>query len=146
VLGSATLASGAAAVDLTAKSLPIGTHRLTLSYSGDARHDASTGAVTVTVTKATPALSAEVTPQRVVAKDTKPKVVVTVAAEGVLSTGSVLVAVDGNTYWASLTNGTAVVELKKFKQPGTYDAAVSYFGDTYTTAGTIVVSIEVEGR
>ena len=145
-LGSAALASGAATVDLSATSLPIGTHVLTLSYSGDAWHEASTGTVTVTVTKASPALSAEVTPKRLVAKDTKPRVVVTVAADGITPTGSVLVAVDGDTYWASLTNGVALVELKKFKQPGTYDAAVSYFGDTYTTARTIMVSIEVEGR
>jgi predicted extracellular nuclease len=142
-LGSATLTSGAATVALAARSLPIGEHTLTLSYSGDAWHEASTGSVTVTVTKASPVLSAEVTPERVVAKDTKPTAVVTVTADGITPTGSVLVAVDGTTYWATLTNGRAVVELKKFKKPGTYDAAVSYFGDTSTKADTMIVSITV---
>jgi predicted extracellular nuclease len=145
-LGSATLAAGRATVDLAARSLPIGRHELTLSYSGDAWHEPSTGTVSVTVTKASPVLSAQVTPERVVAKDTKAQIVVTVSAEGITPSGSVLVAVDGSTYWASLVNGRAVVELKKFKQPGTYDAAVSYFGDSTTTADTTMISVVVVGR
>jgi predicted extracellular nuclease len=145
-LGSATLASGAATVTLAAKALPIGTHELTITYSGDEWHEASTGSVSVTVTRASATISTEVRPEQVVAKNTTAEVVVTVTADGLTPTGTVLVAVDGRTYRASLTNGRAVVELKKFKKPGTYDAAVSYFGDAYTKAATVIVSIEVDGR
>ena len=146
VLGSATLASAAATVVVPAKALAIGTHTLTLTYSGDEWHLASTGSVTVTVTKASPTISTEVSPDRIVAKDTKPTVTVTVAVQGLTPTGTVLVAVDGRSYWASLTNGKAAIELKKFKRGGSYDATVSYFGDAYTRAATAVLIIEVDGR
>ncbi len=146
VLGSATLASGAATVVIAARTLSIGSHTLTLTYAGDAWHETSTGSVTVTVTKASPTISTDVTPERVVAKDTKPRVIVTVSADGLAPTGTVLVAVDGTSYWASLRDGTAVLELKKFKKPGSYAAAVSYFGDAYTKAATVIVTIQVDGR
>ena len=146
VLGSATLVAGTATVVLPAKALAIRTHTLTLTYSGDAWHTASTASVTVTVVKASSTISTEVTPDPVVAKDSKPKVVVTVTAQGLTPTGQVLVGVDGKSYWASLKSGRAVVELKKFKKAGSYDAAVSYFGDDYTKSSTIIVTITVDGR
>ena len=145
-LGSATLSSGTATIVLPAMSLSIGTHTLTLTYSGDARNEPSQGSVTVTVTKASPTVSVEVTPERVVVKGTKAQVLVTVTAEGLTPTGSVLVAVDGRSYWASLNDGTALLELKKFKKEGRYDATVSYFGDAFVRSGTAIVTIEVDGR
>ncbi|MFC7359396.1 ExeM/NucH family extracellular endonuclease [Nocardioides astragali] len=51
VLGSTTLDSGAGTVILSKRSLPVGKHTLTLSYSGDVEHTASTGSVTVTVVR-----------------------------------------------------------------------------------------------
>jgi len=51
VLGSTTLVSGAGTVALTARLLPAGTYTLTLTYSGDAKHRASTGSVTVVVNR-----------------------------------------------------------------------------------------------
>ena len=51
VLGTTTLTSGAGTVALAKRSLPEGTHTLTITYSGDADHEPSIGAVVVVVTK-----------------------------------------------------------------------------------------------
>ena len=51
VLGTTTLTSGAGTVALAKRSLPEGTHTLTITYSGDADHKPSTGSVSVVVTK-----------------------------------------------------------------------------------------------
>ena len=51
VLGSTTLVSGAGTVALPRRSLPVGTHTLTFTYSGDALHAPSTGSVDVIVGK-----------------------------------------------------------------------------------------------
>ncbi len=146
VVGSGTLESGRTTIALPARSLPVGTYTLALAYSGDTWHEPSTGSVSVTVTKADATLSTEVKPGRLVAKDTKPVVQVTVAAEGFTPTGRVSVSVDGRSYWADLRNGVAVVELKKFNKAGTYASAVSYYGDASTNAATTIVEIVVEGR
>ena len=146
VLGAATLGSGAATVALGATSLPAGTHTLTLTYAGDAGHKPSTGSVTVTVNKAEATVDAEVKPNKVVAKKTKARLVVTVDAEGFTPSGRVKVEIGKRTYRATLEDGKAVIELKKFKQPGKYKAKVRYNGDANTEAAWTRVTIKVRGR
>ncbi len=101
VLGAATLGSGAATVALGATSLPAGTHTLTLTYAGDAGHKPSTDSVTVTVNKAEATVDAEVKPNKVVAKKTKARLVVTVDAEGFTPSGRVKVEIGKRTYRAT---------------------------------------------
>ena len=53
-LGSTTLTDGTGSVTLRARSLPVGTYELTLTYSGDTDHAPSSGSVTVTVFQGKP--------------------------------------------------------------------------------------------
>lgn len=146
VLGSATLTSGAGTAALAAKSLPVGTHTLSLAYAGDSGHEASAGSVTVVVSKAKAIVEGVVEPTRVVVKETRARVVVTVAATGFTPTGAVSVEVGDKTYWATLADGVAVVTLKKFKQPGTHPAQLSYLGDAHTEATRTRVNLTVLPR
>ncbi len=146
VVGSVVLASGQGTITLPAKSLPVGTHVLTLTYSGDTGHKPSTGSVTVTVVKAEGTVKAKVKPKRVVADKTRARVVVTVEAEGFVPTGRVKVLVAGKTYRAKLVDGKAVIKLKEFKKPGTYKAKVSYLGDDTTESDRTTVKIKVKRR
>lgn len=146
VVGSVVLAAGQGTVTLPAKSLPVGTHVLTLTYSGDTGHKPSTGSVTVTVVKAEGTVEAKVKPKRVVADKTRARVVVTVDAEGFVPTGRVKVLVAGKTYRAKLVDGKAVIKLKEFKKPGAYKAKVSYLGDDTTESDRTTVKIKVKRR
>jgi predicted extracellular nuclease/2',3'-cyclic-nucleotide 2'-phosphodiesterase (5'-nucleotidase family) len=146
VLGSVVLASGQGTVTLPAKSLPVGSHTLTLTYSGDTGHKPSTGSVTVVVVKAEAILKATVKPKRVVADKTRARVVVTVAAEGYVPTGRVKVRVAGKTYRAKLVDGKAVIKLKEFEKPRLYTAKVSYLGDDNTESARTAVKIRVKRR
>jgi 5'-nucleotidase len=146
VLGSVVLASGQGTVTLPAKSLPVGSHTLTLTYSGDTGHKPSTGSVTVVVVKAEAILEAKVKPKRVVVDKTRARVVVTVAAEGYVPTGRVKVRVAGKTYRAKLVDGKAVIKLKEFEKPRVYTAKVSYLGDDNTESARTAVKIRVKRR
>ena len=146
VLGSTTLTSGAGTIALAAKSLPAGTHTLTLSYSGDAGHKASTGSVTVVVDKAASTVTAMLKTDRVVVDKTRAKIVVKVDASGFTPTGKVRIRVAGKTYRATLEDGRAVIRLKAFEKTGTYKAKVSYVGDANTEGDTTQVRIKVKRR
>ena len=50
-LGGAVLSNATASISLPARSLPVGTHTLTLRYYGDGQHRPDDGTVTITVTK-----------------------------------------------------------------------------------------------
>ena len=78
--------------------MPVGSHTLTLAYSGDARHKPSTGTVTVVVNKAKVGVKAKVKPKKVVATKTRPRVIVTVAAEGLTPKGKVTVKIGKKVY------------------------------------------------
>lgn len=146
VLGSVTLTSGQGTVPLAAKSLPVGTHTLTLTYSGDTGHKPSTGSVTVVVVKAEATVTAKVKPKRVVVDKTRARVVVTVAAEGYVPTGRVKVVVAGKTYRAKVVDGKAVIKLKEFSKARTYRAKISYLGDDNTESARTAVKIKVKRR
>ncbi|KRE96213.1 hypothetical protein ASG76_04030 [Nocardioides sp. Soil774] len=146
VLGSVVLASGQGTVTLPAKSLPVGSHVLTLTYPGDSAHKPSTGAVTAVVVKAMATIKATVKPKRVVAGKTRARVVVTVAAEGFTPTGKVKIRVGGHVYQARLVDGRAVVRLKKFIKPRVYRAKVAYLGDATTQVARTTVRIKVKRR
>ena len=146
VLGSTTLASGAGSVALAATALPVGTHQLTLSYSGDSAHKASTGSVTVRVLKAEAALEAKVKPKKVKVDKTRARIVVRVAAEGYTPTGELRVRVAGETYRVRLDDGRAIVRLKAFPKSRVYRAKVRYRGDASTEPAVTTVRIKVERR
>ncbi|HSU01918.1 MAG TPA: Ig-like domain-containing protein, partial [Nocardioides sp.] len=146
VLGSTTLTSGAGTIALAAKSLPAGTHTLTLTYSGDAKHKASTGSVTVVVAKAESTVTAKLKTDKVVVDKTRAKIKVKVKAQGFTPAGKVKIRVAGKTYRATLEDGRAVLKLKTFDKPGRYKAKVSYLGDANTEGDRTRVIIKVKRR
>ncbi|WP_210441231.1 ExeM/NucH family extracellular endonuclease [Nocardioides xinjiangensis] len=145
VLGTASLASGRGTVTLPAKSLPVGTHSLTLTYSGDATHKAATGTVRVKVKKAVSKVRAKVKRTPVVA-GVRTTVKVAVSARGVTPRGKVTVTIGQKTYRAALRAGKAAVRVQAFTRPGTYKATVSYAGNRRTAGDKARVTITVRRR
>ncbi|WP_246861947.1 LamG-like jellyroll fold domain-containing protein [Nocardioides sp. SYSU D00065] len=124
VLAGSTLEAGQAQLELPARSLLPGTHRLTLRYAGDSGHRGSTSQVQVVVDKVVPRMA--VTAPRSVAKGAKAKVTVVLRApDRVPVTGEVTVAIKGGrTLTGTIDNGKVVLRLpkaaKKLKLTVTY--------------------------
>ncbi|MFD1824235.1 MULTISPECIES: DUF6801 domain-containing protein [Mumia] len=146
VVGSATVSGGRATVAVRKGALAPGKHALTIAYRGDAISAASSGRVSVTVTKARAAVRAKVAPTKVRAKRTKAKVSVQVTTPtGVARTGKVVVTVKGKKIGTATVraNGKVVVRLKKFAKPGTYKVKVAYAGNVYAAGKTVTVKVKV---
>ena len=141
VLGTATVAEdGTATVTLPPRSLSVGTHQLTVAYSGDAANQPSTGTVTVKVVKAKPTMSVDVDPNRVTTK-TPVNLEVTLSAPGQTVTGWVWVHYNGDNQLRQLRNGRVEFDLGRFKKAGTYDVYVTYAGSE--TAEPVVKKVEI---
>ena len=127
LIASGALASGRATLVLPAKSLPPGTHQLTLRYIGDGGHKASSSTVEVTVDKVVPRMTVKA-PSKV-KKGTAPKVrVVLRAPDDVPVTGTVSIAIKGGkTLTRKLDGERVVVKLpqvrKKTKLTVTYQGS-----------------------
>lgn len=144
VLGSGTLDGGVAEVALAAGALPVGTHHLTLAYPGDADHSGSESTVEVTVTKATPSLTATPTPASVEVNDGTSSIAVTVAATGVDPSGTVTASVDGDVVdTQSLVEGAATLTVGPFATPGDETVTIDYSGDATTSTGSTTTSVTV---
>ena len=144
VLGSATLDGGAAEVALAAGSLPVGDHELTLVYSGDSGFTGSRGDVVVTVTKATPGITATPTPASVEVNGGTSSIAVTVAATGVDPSGTVTATVDGDVVdTQSLVDGAATLTVGPFTTVGDQVVTIDYAGDGNTASGSTTTSVTV---
>lgn len=119
----------------------VGAHPVEARYLGTARTQASTGTAALSVRKATPKVTATVRPAKVVAKKTKAKLLVSVAAPGLTPSGRVTVRVGSKTYAATLRAGKATIALPKFAKPGKVSATVAYAGDALTGAGATTARI-----
>ncbi|MDX3072278.1 Ig-like domain repeat protein [Streptomyces sp. MI02-7b] len=130
--GTAVLDShGKASVALSSH-LPVGTHTLTVSYSGNGGLNTSTATVRLTVTKATPAVSAS---HPVSVSHTKQaKVSVKVTASGTVPSGKVQIF-DGSKVIATrtLSAGKTTVTLPKLKK-GKHTLHVRYLGSSTVNA------------
>jgi predicted extracellular nuclease len=141
VLGTASVAEdGTATVTLPPRSLPVGTHTLTVAYSGDAANEPSTGTVTVRVVKAEPTMTVDVDPDRVTTK-TPVELSVTLAAPGQTVTGWVGVLFDGHSQVRQLRDGGVEFDLGRFKKAGVYDVWVIYAGSD--TAEPVLKQVEI---
>ena len=144
VLGSGALEDGEAEVALAAGSLPVGTHDLTLAYAGDTGHSGSTGSVEVTVTKATPNITATPTPASVEVNDGTSSIAVTVSATGVDPSGTVTASVDGDVVdTQSLVDGAATLTVGPFATAGDETVTIDYSGDASTSTGSTTTSVTV---
>ncbi|WP_210650958.1 5'-nucleotidase C-terminal domain-containing protein [Nocardioides sp. SYSU D00065] len=93
-------------------------------------------------TKARAAIKVAV-PKRVVAKQTRAKLAITVDSAGATPTGTVTVKVGTKRLTARLRDGRATVRLPVWRTTGTRKVVVSYAGDAATRAATRTVRIRV---
>lgn len=134
-LGSSVLTGGASTVSTDVSGLSVGQHELTVSYSGDANHAASTGTVDVNVLKGTSELTAS---SSGAAYGTAPKVRVT-GDPG--ASGLIYIGRGGDVVGIGfLQNGVANVSLGKTAlAPGSYTLDVYYGGSgSFDSAQTTV--------
>ncbi|MFF3560612.1 Ig-like domain repeat protein [Streptomyces sp. NPDC002574] len=130
--GTAVLDSHGKASVAVSSHLPVGTHTLTVSYSGNGGLNTSTATVRLTVTKATPAVSAS---HPVSVSHTKQaKVSVKVTATGTVPSGKVQIF-DGSKVIATrtLSAGKTTVTLPKLKK-GKHTLHVRYLGSSTVNA------------
>ena len=90
---------------------------------------ASSASAPLTVVKATPWMSVGTQPNRVVVRQTRVRVSVSLTAPGHTVSGSVTVTAGGVAYPATLVDGKATVTLQPFTSTGRKQIAVSYGGD-----------------
>jgi hypothetical protein len=148
VLGTATLAGGAATVAIPAKSLAPGAHSLTVAYAGDGTVAAATTTVNLMVSKAKASVAKPtVAPKQVIVKKTRVSLTVKVAASGVTPTGKVTVSGGGLAkQTVTLRGGKAVVKLPVFKSKGAKKLTVTYIGDTFVLGASAKATIQVRPK
>jgi 5'-nucleotidase len=140
VVGTGTLgADGKVTITVEAGVLEVGTASLVAVYGGDATHEGSQDAVTVTVTKATASVNA---PDVNVTAGSAGTVVVSVTATGVDPTGTVTV-LDGAEELGSaeVTDGQATITLPVVADGTTLVA--QYEGDEHVTEGSDEFTVHV---
>ncbi len=147
VVGSGSLVDGRATLPVSTTLLP-GEHALTVAYAGGAGTDPDTADVDLTIVRATPVVSATVSPSKVVVKKTRAKVTVTVAATGYTVDGGTVRVTSGSSLLGTgtVSDGTAVVTLRAFTKTGTKTLAVSYEGAPTTEPGATTTTVNVTKR
>ena len=141
-LGTGTVSGGAASITLPARSLAVGSHTLSVEYSGDSNLNGATTTFSVTVSKAASTTEANVKPKHPRAGH-KVKLEVTVeGAHGVMATGEVTIKVNGKKLTGTLKNGEVTVKLGTFAK-GDYKAKVAYDGDANVDGSKTKVKFEV---
>lgn len=146
---TATLANGTATFALP-KTLAVGTHSVTATYSGDATTNASTSAAaSVTVAKAASKVAAGKAKVKGKTKKVAKKVTLSLTvdtADGVSPAGKVTVALKGKTtkkVTASVdADGKAKVTFKKVKR-GKYKAKLAYAGNATVAASTATAKLKI---
>lgn len=141
VIGTGTVQDGKARIQLAVRSLPPGTHDLTLAYAGDSRHAASSSSVEVQVRKA--AATWQVTAPRAVERGDRYTVTVRLTATGTPVTGIVRTTARGATITRSLQNGRASFAMPRATGTGPMTVRIAYAGSRYVEAATRTVTIRV---
>lgn len=149
VIGGAELVDGKAAL-VVGPFDTAGSKLIEVKYYGDQATKAASGQVTVTVEpapvveKATPTLTATVSPDSVRVHKDEATVSLSVAKASGTATGAVIALVDGKVVGAGeLAGGKAVITLQPFEVVGTRTVTLKYFGDESTKAGQTTVPVTV---
>lgn len=134
---------GSASLTLRPRTLSVGKHRITATYTGDG--GTASGQVVVTVRKAGASVKGLIVPKRVVAGQTRAKLKVAVdGIKGVTATGVVKIKGKGfKNRTVRLTRGTASVRLPKFRKPGKRTLKLVYSGSSklQSARGTVTVRV-----
>lgn len=149
VIGGGQLQDGSVGVPV-GPFLTAGVKDITVHYYGDESNDPTSGQVTVTVEpapvveKATPTLTATVSPDTVKVHKDQAAVSLSVAKASGTATGAVIALVDGKVVGAGeLAGGKAEIALQPFEEVGTQTVTLKYFGDESTKAGQTTVEVRV---
>jgi 5'-nucleotidase len=145
LLGTGSLAGGAVDVPLAGDLLDIGTHALRVEYVGDEQNRPSSTTLSVKVVKATPQITALVSPSTVKVKKDQANVSITVAAAGFTPTGVVAAYVDGKLVDAVNLDddGKGNLVVGPFAKVGTQPVVIRYFGDDHALAGEVTKTVNV---
>lgn len=140
IVATLTLKNGKATGGVVSSSLGLGRHSLSLVYLGDAKTLSASTSTTVTVVKATPKVSASVSPTRVSHKK-HAKVTVTLSAPHASLTGTVKVW-DGKRLVGTGTvrNGRVVVSISTLAK-GKHKLSVHYLGNSELNGVTKSLSV-----
>jgi hypothetical protein len=112
LLGRPGLIAGGGTLTFAPGRFPVGTHTLTLSYSGDALHNASKATVQVTVVKAAKPVK---TATKVSTKLTGSKLRVTVTVSPSSATGKMRIQIGSKSYTITVKKGVAVKTVARPK-------------------------------
>ncbi len=152
IVKTAELKDGAASI--TVDNLAVGSHQVTVSYSGDGKYAPITQNTTVTIkepVKPTPKVTKKAT--KIVAKKKTFKAKVKVkkytitlkSGKTLLKKVKVTLKVKGKTYKATTNNkGKATFKIKNLKKKGTYKAVIKFKGNKNYKATSKKVKIKVK--
>ncbi|MBJ7354416.1 MAG: Ig-like domain repeat protein [Thermoleophilaceae bacterium] len=144
VLGTGPLSAGSAVITVPSTALSAGANTLTATYSGNDELVSSLDTEDVSVTKATPSVSATLAAATVAAGQPG-SLSVGVSAPGIPGAGgAVTVALNGSTLPAVLVGGSASVALPTLTKAGQYPITVTYAGDSLVEGGSATVVLTVK--
>ncbi|CUR55722.1 5'-Nucleotidase domain-containing protein [metagenome] len=138
----AELVDGEAALTLGPFSTT-GTRSYSVRYLGDDFVSGSSANASVEVVRATPTVTARVSPGVIHRNRTRPVVDVVVSAPGIAVTGQVSITADGTTYTRSLSGGQASFTLPAYRTLGAKTIAVAYLGSPLAEAVETTVRVDV---
>jgi len=139
-LATAPVETGRASIDLPAD-LAMGSHDLTVEYSGDSRNDPASASITIQVTKAVSTISAVHTPEPVTLGQPHS---LAVTVSGTSPTGSVSAfAGDTPLGTATLGDGIATIPLPIDFSAGTHALRLEYSGDAQNNSAVATTTISV---
>ena len=141
-LGTAPLSTGAASVSLP-PTMTVGTHNLTVEYSGDSNYTAGTDAVTATITKAAASITAKAKP-KTVKKGKSFKTIVKVTADGTTPTGLVIIKYKGQKLGEGmLVDGKVTITLKADFPVGDVTLKAKYKGSATVSPAKVTYDLAV---
>ena len=143
-LATVALRNGKATITLARDALAPGTHHLTVAYLGSTTVGGSSTTVDLSVSKVTSKTRATVTPSRIVVGQTHAHVEIVVTASGIVPTGTVTVRSGGAVIGsATLSGGSAAIDLAPFTSVGRTQLVVEYSGDAFARDSAVVKTISV---
>ncbi len=134
--GAQTLASGSYIFSIPARTLPVNSYTLTVSYSGDTNYNTASGTSSLTVTKATPTISLGTSASSVV-YGTSVTLTATISAgtTGNVSFQDTYNGVTTTIGTGAISSGTAKLVISTLKT-GSHSIKAVYGGDTNNAGAT----------
>ena len=132
-------------VKLSTKGLVPKSYAVTVTFAGNGNYAKSTKAVKITVTKATPKLTAKAKTFKKSVKTKKYSITLKDNQNKVIKNTKVTIKINKRTFTAKTNSkGIATFKIKKLAKKGTFKATVKYSGNAYYKAVTKTVKIKIK--